>query len=319
MNLFTFSSKLRKKPLVRSLIITSFFLSIYHILTVAKLVLPSDGINQWQINFIKVQKYAYNKSSTLTTVLAGSSIIANIKASYISPKVINLGLSGGCAQTGIEAVLRNSLKPNILVVEINEYINRKIDNKMIDSIYNPVLYWTRLHIPMLRKEYQPVSILLQNISFIRHRLMNGSRPTNKPVDSRQPVNIEPKLTEKLIVQTLEVYKEPLSKKEEILYRQEAEYIKSQLSKIRKDGVRVVLVDIPIEQRIQNTVQEKQIRALMRELFPINDFEWLPEPPPRHWKTSDGIHLIESDAKDYGAFLNNQILSNSPAIERNFVD
>lgn len=124
---------------------------------------------------------------------------------------------------------------------------------------------------------------------------------------RYAYNDSSNLTEKLIVQEVEANKTSLSEKEASLLKQEADYIKFQISQLRKDGVRVVLFDIPVEQRVQSTVRKQQVRALMRKLFPIKQFEWLPEPPSRHWKTSDGIHLVSSDAKDYAAFLRNQLL------------
>jgi hypothetical protein len=45
---------------------------------------------------------------------------------------------------------------------------------------------------------------------------------------------------------------------------------------------------------------------MKELFPVNNFDWLPEPAARKWLTGDGAHLIPSDAKVYANFLKDRL-------------
>jgi len=307
MNLFTFNSKLLKTPIGRSLITALTLLSSYHILVVTKVITPSKGMHQWQNNFIKIQSYAYQNQLNGSMVIVGSSLTANLQIDT-EPQIINLGISGGCTQTGTESVKRNPSKPAILLVEINETINRKIDSQLIDSIYNPFLYPIRRYIPMLKEEYHPVAVVIPTLVSIKQRLREARGLKNKPRTIRQVVNVPQTLTDKLISQAVEEYKSPVAAKEESLLRQEAEYIKAQISQIRKDGVRVVLFDIPREQRIQATLRERQIRSLMREFFPSKDFEWLPEPPPRNWKTNDGFHLVSSDATEYYTFLKNQILN-----------
>lgn len=309
MNLFIFNSRLIKTPIARSLITTLTLLSSYHILVVTKVITPSQGMHQWQTNFIKIQHYAYQKERNLNLVLVGSSLTANLQTSNTNPQIINLGISGGCTQTGTEAVRRNSAKPRILLVEVNETIGRKIDMQVINSIYNPFLYSLRFYLPMLKEEYHPVAVIVPTLASIKQRLREARGIKNKPQETKQVVNVEKLLTEKLIAQAIEEYKNPVSATEERLLRQEAEHIKAQISQIRKDGVSVVLFDIPREQRIQSTLRERQVKALMREIFPSKDYEWLPEPPPRNWITNDGFHLVSSEANDYFAFIKKQLLTN----------
>jgi hypothetical protein len=312
-NLYTFSSKAKKIPFIRPLAITLSLLSIYQMLIFSKLVKPNEGIHQWQINFIKIQKYAYQEYSNLKIVLVGSSLTVRLPTDEIGSQVLNLGMSGGCAQTGIEAVQRTPAKPAILLVEINETIIRKIDSQTIDSIYSPFLYYTRLYFPVLRQEYQPLSILISALTSLKYKVTHNSRIVHQQNKSNQIVNLEPSLTEKLIAQKIEGNKVPLVENEKKLFIQEAAVIKSKITEIKKDKVRVILFDVPTEQRVRNTVRQKQIRALTSELFPKSKFEWMPEPPLKQWATYDGTHLIASDAKDYVAFIKEQLLSKQKAI------
>jgi len=281
--------------------------------------------NQEEVSFVdaNLNKHLLNTSFFIAFfphLIAGLILKANNFYPQIKPKyqigfnVTNLGMSGGSTQTGLEVVHRTFSKPTILLVEINETIIIKADKQIVNSIYNPVLYYTRLHIPMLRQEYKPVGTFLATVSYLKKRLKEVIRRTAKPTDSKLVGNIDPNLTEKLISQAIEDYKTPLSDEEKTLFAQEAEYIKSQISQIKKDGVRVILFDIPREQRVEATVREKQLKALMRKLFPTNSFEWLPEPPPRHWTTYDGFHLIGSDTQDYAAFIGNQLLLKSLTVD-----
>ena len=100
----------------------------------------------------------------------------------------------------------------------------------------------------------------------------------------------------------------LLEKDRISLVEQAEYIKSQISEIKKDNVRVVLFTVPGESIIDSTLSEKQTKWLIKSLFPASEFEWLPEPPVRKWKTGDGAHLVSSDAKDYAEFVTDRLLT-----------
>lgn len=315
MNLFTFNFKIFQVNAIRSLIVAFSMLSIYHSLIVTKVIKGSNGINVWQDNFIRLQRYAYQDYSQLNIVIVGSSLTANLPTTDLDYSVINLGMSGSCTQTGMEAVLRKSSKPALLIVEINETINRKIDDRTIDSIYNPFFYTMRLYFPMLKEEYKPVSIVEPMVIHLMKDIIKASGFTKKQKVTNSTVKGVNKLTDTLISQAIEKAKNPLSEMEKSLLRQEAESIKIQLAKIKGEGVRVVLYDVPRDPRLQATVKEKQLEALMKELFPANDFEWLPKPPPRYWKTYDGLHLVSSDAKDYVAFLKNQLLTSKATLSK----
>lgn len=309
MNLYTFKSKLFKSSIFHSLFITFSLLGSYQILVSTELVKSSDGINQNQKNFILLQRYSYQTSPNHKVVLVGSSITATLPVYSDNFHVTNLGISGGCAQTGTEVVRKKNGKPAILLVEVNETIKRKIDAEMIDTLYNPLVYYVRPYLPMLKQEYQPFNTFFTSLISLKHKFMKKNSITEKQRISKQESYINLKFVNMIKNQVIEESKNPLSKKEENLLKQEAEYLKLQISELRQDGVRVILFNVPGEQQVQSTVRGQQIQALMRDVFPSDQFEWLPEPPHRHWTTLDGIHLIDSDAKDYAVFLRNQLLHN----------
>lgn len=280
-----------------------FLLGLYQVLIFCGFIPPSGGINQWQGNVIKAQQYAYDTNPALKMVLVGSSLTSNIRAEYMGSQVANLGQAGGSTQTGLEIVKRKKSKPSILLVEVNETIDRKIDEQLVDSLYQPLLHFARMHLPMFKEEFKPVSVL---ISHIKNKYDENKKAIINPNEDKEQIKKSP--ARKIVIEKLvsENSKE-LDQEEQDLLRNQAEYIKAQIAEIKKDGVRVALFVVPREPLVDNTLRQKQVRELMRSLFPTDSFEWLQE-PSREWVTSDGTHLIEPDAKDYAAFLREQLLN-----------
>jgi hypothetical protein len=318
MNLHVFSSKFIKNPIIHSLFVTLSLLTSYSFLASTKVLKSSEGLNQWQSNIIRIQNYSDRQHSKLNVVLVGSSLIASVPTDLIGNYVVNLGLSGGCAQTGLEAVIRQDVKPKLLLVEINHTLRIKIDKKIIESNYNPVLYPLRHYLPSFREEYKPsIQIILMFHELTRrfHELTDEPKKVDKLIEKKsdreqkenKPLTAENNdLGDQLISQAIHDNSKPLPDGEKSLLRQEAQYMKSQISKLERDGTHVILFNAPGDYRLKNTLFIKQHRLFMKEIFPINNFDWLPEPPSRQWRTRDGYHLIESDARVYADFLRDRL-------------
>lgn len=299
------------RSIYRAICIGLLLLFGYHILVKQGVVPATSGINQAQRNVIKAQKYVYgNPSSKL--ILVGSSLTANIKAKDIGNHVINLGMAGGSSQTGLEIVKREKLKSAILLVEINETIERKLDQQLLDSIYEPVSHFSQLYFPMLRQEYKPVDVLVQAV---KNRL-KSSQKEEKDEPPAQTENFNPKLKEKVLAQQISDKMQPLSEDEQQTLKSAAKSIKTQLAELQKQGVRVILYDVPGEKQVKNTIEEKQIQQIMREEFPADTYEWLPAPTSKNWVTSDGSHLVSSDAQAYAVFLRDKLLKTPFSLSRN---
>lgn len=311
MNLYIFNSKLVKNPVVQSLFVTVSFLAGYSLLGNLNILKSSEGFNQWQGNIVRLQRYSYDRHLKLNIVLVGSSLTANIPTHQIDKDVINLGLNGGATQTGLEAAIRQDVKPKILLVEVNNTINRKIDKQVIESNYNPFLYALRRYAPIFREEYKPSTQIILMFDEFRNKFKKAAKPVEKQIDtdrtdSQQLTDEHNSLSDTLVSQLIQSNSQPLSSQEKNLLTQEARYIKSQISKIASDGTHVILFNVPGDRRLENTLAVKQSRLLMKELFSVNNFDWLPEPPARNWLTADGAHLIPSDAKVYANFLKDRL-------------
>ena len=278
---------------IRPLLVCVVFLILYQGSIFYDFLPSSEGINQWQANIIKSEKYIYSQNSNSRIVLVGSSLTNNLSTNYFSSQVANLGMSGGSAQTGLEIVRRKQTKPKLLLVELNDTIGRKLDNKLISPLFHPLTSFLKLYFPMFRQEYRPTSVLIQ---YLENEYKQKSKMNVVRQDEKQVVNSD--FRKKMIKELVENRNAELDTQQKQLITQQAEFIKAQITDLQKEAVRVILFDIPGEPVVDNTIKQKQIRELLKSLFPKNSFEWLPELPNREWVTSDGIHLVQSNARKY---------------------
>ncbi|NER39786.1 MAG: pyridoxine 5'-phosphate synthase [Oscillatoria sp. SIO1A7] len=268
-----------------------------------KVVSPSDGIHQWQRNVIKLERYIYQNRGVDIT-LVGSSLIAKIDVANIGSNAINLGLSGGNSQTGLEIVKRKKKPPSKILVEISDTIQKSIDYKLVHNIYQPGWYWLRLYFPIFRQEYRPVSVL---VNYLRNTSKNNRTLTDDEQDKREMTS--DRLRKKIIQNYVNQYAKKITPEKRDKLISEAKHLKKQIAEFQKAGVRVILFNVPIDSELENTMMQREIRELLRSLFPPSTCEWLPEPPSEDWITYDGFHLIHSSAKKYALFLKDQIVKN----------
>lgn len=286
------------RVIATTLALAVILMALYHMLIAFGLLQPSPGATQWETNIIKSERYLAEREPA-RLVLVGSSLTNNIPLEKMSRGVVNLGLAGGAPQTGLEIVARNPVKPAVVIVELNDTIRRQADTDMIDSLFSPTQFQLRQALPMFRQEYRPISVF---INLIRTR---GRTPNTALREAERKVENSAR-REQSVARINAEQAQPLSAEDVALMRAEAETIKQHVAALRQAGTRVVLVDIPRDSAVAETARQASARTLLHELFPADQFEWMPEPPAREWLTEDGQHLIPADAQFYAKFLREQL-------------
>lgn len=264
--------QIKKILLFRPLLACLLILVLYQALVFSGVILPSNGINQFQTNTIKAQRYIYEQHNELNLVLVGSSIANNIQADYIRSDVANLGMAGGCTQTGLEIIRHNSVKPKVVLAEINSTIERGEDRELVKTLFNPFWRVVRDRVPIFRQEYRPVSAFVYNLREGNRKSQNLTQESFKESPLRQ------REIERIIAENSSLLPEDLEEK----IKQEAKVLKAQIADLERDGIQVLLVEFPGETVVEQTVRGKQVRELARSLFPRDRYHWLPEPPSRNW-------------------------------------
>ncbi|TAG65967.1 MAG: hypothetical protein EAZ25_13845 [Oscillatoriales cyanobacterium] len=219
--------KYKLRSILRPVLIFLFVISFYQVLVSGGVLPASDGVSLIQNNIVKAQRYVYDDSD-LKIVMVGSSLSANLHVTDIGKGVKSIALGGGSSQTGLEIVKKSNSNPPIILVEINDTISRTIDRDLVESLYNPVFYWMRQYLPILREEYRPVSIFIHSL---KKRSKQNQKATKEALDSGEARNLTPELSQKAIQTTVDIQSQPLSKKDAEDIKKEAAVIRAQIAEI----------------------------------------------------------------------------------------
>lgn len=281
------------RMMVRPVLAGVLLLALYQGLIWAGAIAPSRGINQWQENIIQAEGYLYS-GQPASLVLAGSSLAANLDVDAIAPEAVNLGMAGGCSQTGLDVILRRQPVPKRVLIEVNDTIERQLDQDFVTRLTQPILRPLRQVFSSLRGEYTPLSVLVS--------LLKGQ---DSP-DIKSPETIQADPLRQQEIDRLATENQPLPDAEfQILLAQEIAVLKSQIQALEAAQVEVLLFNPPVEPALQNTPRQKAIQAELRSQFPESQYNWLPD-APGDWLTSDGLHLVPQEVERYTNWLRDRL-------------
>lgn len=296
MSLFTSSSSPAQggwQVMVRPAIAGLLLLILYQGLIWLGAIAPSPGINQWQENIIHAERYLYQQQPA-PLVLVGSSLAANLELAELDPEAVNLGMAGGCSQTGLAVLLQRQPLPETVLIEINDTLDRQLDQDFVRQITQPILRPIRQGLSSFRGEYTPLSVM---VSWLK-----GSDPPEVvPPDVTKASPLRQQEIERLTAEN-QVAPEP---EFVTLLDQEVTVIKQQISQLEKAGVEVILFNPPIETELQNTPRQRAVQGELRSQFPDTQYRWLSN-APGDWLTSDGLHLTLQEVERYTNWLGEQI-------------
>ncbi|MBC8152810.1 MAG: hypothetical protein H7Z72_07860 [Bacteroidetes bacterium] len=71
-----------------------------------------------------------------------------------------------------------------------------------------------------------------------------------------------------------------------------------LDTFRRQGTRIVLFEMPVDQRLQRTVFAQAIQTALVELCRANEYPFIIPPATDAYQTTDGIHLTHADCLLY---------------------
>jgi len=296
------SSTSNSKPrlILQALAVCGLVLAGYQVIVSAHVVPPSDGIDMWEDNRVRAEHYLYDRGPSTPIALVGSSLTANLKASYFDQPIENLGFHGGDGLTGLDIIRRSGSKPSVVVVEVDETLDRGVDKPFVDGLFQQPLYSARRKVTMLRQEYQPASVL---VCAVKNRAKRGRASSD---DAPKGGPVEDKLHALLISHILATDRKPLSPIEVDKCRRACDELGKVVDALKGDGSRVVLMEIPGEVEVGASPRQMALRTLTHECLPEGRFEWLASPPARTWRTADGVHLIKPDAKFFAAYVESRL-------------
>jgi len=215
-------------------------------------------------------------------LLLGSSMTALVPEQPFG-RAGNLGFNAASATTGLELVRRAGLRPAAVVVETN-LLDLPADEGLV-ALADP---WSRRRqaVPALRVEHQPVNLALS--------LLRGDGPRRRTTadPGRRERGVQAKLEEFAQAET-----RPARDRRDAAERAAAAIATAgdAVDALLVAGIRVVLVELPIDARLAAAPRFAGVRAAVRARFPAERYRWV-ELPQRDWQTRDGIHLVTDDAE-----------------------
>ncbi len=235
----------------------------------------------WQENKIKAEQFFYDQKK-YDVVIVGTSMSEGIS---IAPGIENsttLNFVGGAAITGLALIKDAKILPKVILIEMN-WLERPVYKELLEQVTPKSIFKLKTMAPSFLEANQPANVLCnlfkikpsyidkdKEQSYFPYLLSQNFKSQNFPVDLAQlKMNIE------------------ASKK----------YVDYFLKK----GVKIYLMEIPVDQKIYNAARCVEVRKEVTSIY--SDVPIIPSfSGSATLKTSDGYHLTETSRKQYSSFL-----------------
>lgn len=228
---------------------------------------------------------AYATTEPRQVVFAGSSLTAALHFPGFESCTYNLGLIGESALTGMDVVHRGHWKPNTVFVEIN-FPERESNAALIDSANG----WLARHFPDF-VYVPPVTYLAQlgGAALQHFRAVPAGfalEPTPAPGMGTGAAREAELAIQREVSET--------KLRASVLKYKLAEFAKK-IEALQKNGLNVVLIELPIHPQLEDAPRFWQIRDAFRQSFPDLRLVSAQElAKGLVLKTTDGLHLTAED-------------------------
>lgn len=226
--------------------------------------------NQWQKNYSFAQDFIYENKAE--NIIVGSSMAARMQNDFLPKDFYNLSFSGGSVLTGLEIIKKSGFIPKNIYIETN-IIFRNKDNKLLNNLFYPILWQIKKHIPVLQEKYQPLNL-------VASKIRGSYGKTHKE-------HMQEKRNEKIFNLTIQRRLKNYNKSLES-YENKLSDLKILIEYFSKKGVNIVFFEMPIENRLANSIKAKEQRKIIKNNFAN---KWFKLPSNDNYVTADGIHLI----------------------------
>lgn len=230
---------------------------------------------------------AYAAMEPRQVVFAGSSLTAAVNFSGFESCAYNLGLIGESALTGMDVVHSGSWMPDTVFVEVN-FPERESNANLIHSADS----WLAKRFPSF-VYVPPITYLAQlggnALQHLRTVPVTGSTGVG-PAGSAGAGELR---AAELAIQR-DVFETKLP--ESVLKNKLAEFA-IKIRELQKNGMRVVLLELPIHPELEESPRASQIRDRFRQAFPdLRIISATELAQGLTIKTADGLHLTEEDSR-----------------------
>lgn len=249
---------------------------------------PNKGIgtHQWQENQIRAQRFLYEMSSD--TVIVGTSLSARILLDSLNG-VSSCAFSAGVVEDGLRLILSKDVIPHFVLIETN-YILRSSNEELIKVNTQGPMPYLRNCFPILREQNAPICL-------IGRCFMMGALAPAETVDmDRLHKNIKNRIIEDNTHFLIE--KQMEERMQTIMFL---------VSKLEERGAKIVLFEMPLNDKLKPVRSNEQTRQAVIHMFPKDKYIYLPNDTSTYL-TNDGEHLDAEGQRRYSHFLKEALAS-----------
>lgn len=247
-----------------------------------------------QRNIVKAEEFLYEAANQYDTLMVGSSMSDRLTLDKLPGRSYNLSLGGLTALDGLRLIAAGNHAPKLLYVETNT-LDRDEESQTIRDALDPTWRTVKQYVPFVRRKYQPFGVL-------KAVLRDWANGTGEKAAPEAAMVIDPVMLQKAITERTPEMNQSL---DDAALRRAMLTTKRYLDDLRQRGTQVVLFEMPIEPRFQNSPRVAKVRQAVAASFPASDYGHVALPTD-DYHTTDGVHLTQPECVRYTVYLREQL-------------
>lgn len=272
--------------ILKSILAFLIILSIYQWIIPTSLAKSEISYQSWwQENKVKAQQFVFSED-TISQVLVGSSLSANLHLKKGQPFIYNLSFIGGGSLTGLEIIKKSNKLPDTLLIEMN-WVDRNIDQAMVNQLFHPLGSLITTQFTALQEINQPVN----HIGNLLQEQINIA-----------PINTELHLNDQQFNLAINRNAQNDNDVDSLNLTQYLHQIKKYVAYFTRKKIKVYYLFIPVHPQIQASKKYQIIGNFLKQ----QKEEFIGSLGNQALKTTDGYHFNQESAAVYSAALNNRL-------------
>ena len=275
-------------------------------------------LGQQRSNYLRSQQYVFDIPSE-TNVVVGSSLSAELSDHLLGPGYFKLTFPGGSMLTGLEMVRRAGKRPSVVLIETNVLV-RDADEELLHDLFSPWLLVLRRHSRTFREQGRPSNFIggaaeacVRKSCEFASRVFSRNPPVQ--VSSSRSSQMDRTMFAHLLRLAREASEHPPSAAQitPIINR-----LDNCVDALSREGSICVFFEMPPDSSLVNLPLQTTQRKAMADRFPRSKFNWITFDATHYYHTSDGVHLVRTDAdlvtSDILRQVNDLTARRSPAVQ-----
>ncbi len=247
-------------------------------------------------NTVKAEDYLYEAAEHCDTLIVGSSMSERLIADSIGTTCYNLAFAGLSSQTGLELIRRSGHWPRLIYIETNTLLDSVKANKLSTLSEAPTWQFVRQHLAFMRQKYQPVGVF-------KAVLRDWQYGKQEYIPFETAMTVDSVALEKAILPQLHDWQTPVPDAE---LQEKLQVVIQILNTFRQHGTKVVLFEMPIDPRLQQSTRARSVQIALTKTCEANNYPFVTPAQADHYQTTDGIHLTVPESIRYTNYLCEQV-------------